>query len=420
MILIGDKDISAVIYAPSDGVVEVGQYLDFHKAGGDDKDYSCRLQDLNPEISRRVSLPTEEGTLALSKDISQDVLKKNREDRKVCSLRGSNFDENHWYPCDFDADPNVTTFPVHLIIHNTLNTDSQGDAKPSWSTNGAGFSLFLDMEIGGSGWGQIGIMHRLNDYIGQWGGETAVGSLQQITELSKYVIYLRGGADYYYTCDCSTTVLTPHDSEYTVTWAEGRSKTFPIKDSQDNNFEQTSSFNINLKAWNSFVPYVGRVMHTNEYNFLPTSYSSGSVYMNYRSIDSAATAGEVTEFRFCNGRQDQGLASINAAGFFKNSDIRLKSNIEPLKHSLDQICNIPTVEFDMRDKHQIGTIAQSIESDYPELVSTDEEGIKSVQYDMLSVVAIEGIKLLKQEIEDLKKQVEELKNGMCNAGNDIQ
>jgi FtsZ-binding cell division protein ZapB len=39
---------------------------------------------------------------------------------------------------------------------------------------------------------------------------------------------------------------------------------------------------------------------------------------------------------------------------------------------------------------------------------------------MLGVVAIEGIKLLKQEIEDLKKQVEELKNGMCNSGNDIQ
>ena len=33
---------------------------------------------------------------------------------------------------------------------------------------------------------------------------------------------------------------------------------------------------------------------------------------------------------------------------------------------------------------------------------------------MLGVVAIEGIKLLRQEIEDLKKQIQELKNGKQN------
>ena len=65
----------------------------------------------------------------------------------------------------------------------------------------------------------------------------------------------------------------------------------------------------------------------------------------------------------------------------------------------------------MYDKHQIGTIAQNLEEHFPEIVKTDKDGIKAVQYDMLGVVAIEGIKLLKQEIEDLKKQVEELKNG---------
>lgn len=129
MILIGDKEITANLHVPSDGVVEAWQYLDFHKAGGNDRDYTCRLQDLNPEISRRISLPTEEGTLALSKDVSRDVLKKAREDRKVCSLRGGNFDENHWYPCDFDADPNSIVFPLRFIIHNTLNGDSQNDAK---------------------------------------------------------------------------------------------------------------------------------------------------------------------------------------------------------------------------------------------------------------------------------------------------
>ena len=105
------------------------------------------------------------------------------------------------------------------------------------------------------------------------------------------------------------------------------------------------------------------------------------------------------------------LEKYTQGGFFKESDIRLKSNIVPLNHTLEQICNIPTVSFDIRNKHQIGTIAQDIENDFADIVDTDSDGMKSVDYCMLGVVAVEGIKLLKQEIEDLKKQVEELKNG---------
>ena len=54
---------------------------------------------------------------------------------------------------------------------------------------------------------------------------------------------------------------------------------------------------------------------------------------------------------------DGAYGAVHASGFFVESDIRLKSDIAPLKHTLDQICNIPTVEFNMHDKHQIGTIA---------------------------------------------------------------
>lgn len=131
--------------------------------------------------------------------------------------------------------------------------------------------------------------------------------------------------------------------------------------------------------------------------------------------------GNILDYRLGNGTAStSGYAGLYAAAFYKESDIRLKSDIKPLEHTLEQICDIPTVEFNMYDKHQIGTIAQNLEEHFPEVVRTDKDGIKAVQYDMLGIVAIEGIKLLKQEIEDLKKQVEELKNGMCNSGNDIQ
>lgn len=146
----------------------------------------------------------------------------------------------------------------------------------------------------------------------------------------------------------------------------------------------------------------------NEFNFADGEVGE-RVWLNYRSRSgNTVSAGKLY---IGNGQATGGFAEVHASGFFKESDIRLKSNIVPLNHTLEQICNIPTVSFDIRDKHQIGTIAQDIENDFADIVDTDSDSMKSVDYCMLGVVAVEGIKLLKQEIEDLKKQVEELKNG---------
>lgn len=146
----------------------------------------------------------------------------------------------------------------------------------------------------------------------------------------------------------------------------------------------------------------------NEFNFVDGEVGE-RVWLNYRSRSgNTVSAGKLY---IGDGQATGGFAEVHASGFFKESDIRLKSDIAPLKHTLDQICNIPTVEFNMHDKHQIGTIAQDLENNFVEVVNTDSDGMKSVDYCMLGVVAIEGIKLLKQEVEDLKKQIEELKNG---------
>lgn len=152
----------------------------------------------------------------------------------------------------------------------------------------------------------------------------------------------------------------------------------------------------------------GVLSHVNEFNFVDGEFGD-RVWLNYRSrSDNTITANKIY---IGNGQANGGFGEVHAGGFFKESDIRLKSNIVPLNHTLEQICNIPTVSFNIRNKHQIGTIAQDIENDFADIVDTDSDGMKSVDYCMLGVVAVEGIKLLKQEIEDLKKQVEELKNG---------
>lgn len=152
----------------------------------------------------------------------------------------------------------------------------------------------------------------------------------------------------------------------------------------------------------------GVLSNANEFNFVDGEFGN-RVWLNYRSRSgNTITANKIY---IGNGQANGGFGEVHAGGFFKESDIRLKSNIVPLNHTLEQICNIPTVSFDIRNKHQIGTIAQDIENDFADIVDTDSDGMKSVDYCMLGVVAVEGIKLLKQEIEDLKKQIEELKNG---------
>ena len=122
-----------------------------------------------------------------------------------------------------------------------------------------------------------------------------------------------------------------------------------------------------------------------------------------------------------------------AGGFFKESDARLKSDIKPLDYTLDQICSIPTVSFIMNDQKQIGTIAQNLEELGFEDIVTESDTLKSevknpeqfesftkdgeeyvkvkkVEYEILGVLAIEGVKMLKDEIEKLKAEIETLKN----------
>lgn len=160
----------------------------------------------------------------------------------------------------------------------------------------------------------------------------------------------------------------------------------------------------------------GVLSNANEFNFVDGEFGD-RVWLNYRSRSgNTITANKIY---IGNGQANGGFGEVHAGGFFKESDVRLKSNIVPLNHTLDQICDIPTVEFDMHDKHQIGTVAQDLENNFAEIVNTDSDGMKSVDYCMLGVVAIEGIKLLKQEIEDLKKQVEELKNGNAILGRNL-
>lgn len=122
------------------------------------------------------------------------------------------------------------------------------------------------------------------------------------------------------------------------------------------------------------------------------------------------------------------------SGFFKeSSDIRLKSNLKDLNHTLEQICQIPTKSFEIAGKEDEGTIAQNLEAlgfgkyvdetpvekstvpnsdEFETLEINGEEYVlvKQVKYHKMSTLAIEGIKLLYDEVKALKAEIQELKN----------
>lgn len=369
--------------------------------------YNYYISNDNQRTCRRVTVIDSDNTdnnLFIVENVNDMyVLSKDRDRRKSVSLVGEGFDENHWYPVSFTADPNSIVPPCNLIIWNSLNNDSAGiSPKPSWATNNGGFVLHIDMTIIGDGYGQYTYArNKLNNWHGEWGGETAVGEMRQTTQTSTFYIYLRGGANYFYTSDYADLKMTAHSSEVSDGY-----NTYSIKDTQGD----IKDFFIYVE--NDLFGEVKnlQIVHDNEFNFANDSIG-GYVWINYRSRYDAVTSAKAVYVGNGQAGADGAFGAIHASGFFKESDVRLKSNIVPLNHTLDQICNIPTVEFDMHDKHQIGTVAQDLENNFAEIVNTDSDGMKSVDYCMLGVVAIEGIKLLKQEVEDLKKQIEELKNG---------
>lgn len=184
------------------------------------------------------------------------------------------------------------------------------------------------------------------------------------------------------------------------------------------------------------------IEHTNEIN----SYN-GNLYLNHRNMDGTKNiimcgngGGVVIGGNTTPPQKLHVIGGISstekiyaANGFFKESDARLKSDIKPLDYTLDQICSIPTVSFIMNDQKQIGTIAQNLEElgfedivtesdtlksevsnpeQFESFTKDDEEyvKVKKVEYEMLGVLAIEGVKMLKDEIEKLKAEIETLKN----------
>jgi hypothetical protein len=104
---------------------------------------------------------------------------------------------------------------------------------------------------------------------------------------------------------------------------------------------------------------------------------------------------------------------VRADSYRYNSDRRLKNQIAPLSQTLEKITSLQGVSFYWKDKStsqgkNIGLIAQDVEQVFPEAVSTDDSGIKSVDYASLVAPLIEAVKEQQEEIEGLEERIQVL------------
>ena len=165
------------------------------------------------------------------------------------------------------------------------------------------------------------------------------------------------------------------------------------------------------------------------YNYAVRAAASGTNSTNYGIYASGSTyAGYFDGAVYVKG-------SITYTGSCTSSDERLKKNVQQLGGALDKVLKLrgvsyywknadelkampntmeddSTLHYEFNDKKQIGVIAQEIETILPELVSTDNNGYKAVDYSKLTPVLIEAMKEQQAIIESQQKEIDELKAQM--------
>jgi hypothetical protein len=105
---------------------------------------------------------------------------------------------------------------------------------------------------------------------------------------------------------------------------------------------------------------------------------------------------------------------VKSNGINETSDARLKKNVSNIDNALQMVMSLNGKTYNWRTDEfpemsfnagrQYGFIAQEVEKIIPEVVGTDNEGWKSIEYSHLVPVLLEAIKEQQAMIASLKKE----------------
>ena len=138
--------------------------------------------------------------------------------------------------------------------------------------------------------------------------------------------------------------------------------------------------------------------------------SNSNSQSTYRMVFHSGNTLYSTAGVYCN----PSTSALYATAFYESSDQRLKNFHNSLDVNLEKLKSIPKKYFswkkDNDSKLHIGTSAQAIREIYPELVSESDDGMLSVDYAKLSIVALKAVDKLYEMNKNLERRIQILES----------
>lgn len=137
-----------------------------------------------------------------------------------------------------------------------------------------------------------------------------------------------------------------------------------------------------------------------------TTFSLTTPITNNNQLTNGAGYTTYTSNQATNTTSAVNFASVTATGnITAYSDARLKKDVKTIEGALAKTNSLRGVEYTRiaDDAKSIGVIAQELEAVLPELVATDDEGMKSVNYAQITGLLIEAVKELSAKVDELSK-----------------
>ena len=208
---------------------------------------------------------------------------------------------------------------------------------------------------------------------------------------------------YYTTGTTKPTADELENGEIAVSMNTGKEKLY-IKNNEGTVVDFIS-YNAFLTAENSFN---GPNNFDGLTNFRDTIFNEKITLA--RNCSGATISNYASSFTFSGGDIIVCGTTTSTGGFFDTSDERLKNFNENIKVDFEELKKLRKSYFSFKDdidnKQHIGVSAQEIKNVFPEIVNEDKNGILTVDYSKLSVVALAAIDELNEKYEKLEKRLQ--------------
>ena len=222
------------------------------------------------------------------------------------------------------------------------------------------------------------------------------GGAKVLVADSKNLVLGNSGEDVYFKVSPSATAA---NEKISVVNSNGTATDSILINSVSGGLTMTSSGAVNLASVSSTL----------------TMTSGGTVNLatnnNTGAVNIGTLGNRTTTIGVNSGTSKVILDSVDVQitnGFTTTSDIRLKENFEPMSNALELVSQLNGLYYTWKkdagtDKpRKLGFIAQEVEKVIPELVKTDSEGMKSVDYVSVIPVLVEALKHQQKQIDELK------------------